>query len=117
MGNSTSEIENNIGIDSKTLLQVNATAIIGILFFLTLFSMFGGRAASLTSAFIFPFAASAIYVIFPKVSPASFLMAKLFTVVGFGCIYPAKHSVVFRDISIKPEFKKLTLSYAIDTLR
>jgi hypothetical protein len=25
---------------------------------------------------------------------------------GLGCVYPAKHSVVFKDISIKPEFKK-----------
>lgn len=28
---------------------------------------------------------------------------------GFGCIYPAKHSVVLRDVSIAPSFKKIIL--------
>ena len=28
---------------------------------------------------------------------------------GFGCVCPAKHSVVFRDITFKPDFKKLIL--------
>ena len=32
---------------------------------------------------------------------------KLHDSYGFGCICPAKHSVVFRDMSINPEFKKL----------
>lgn len=34
---------------------------------------------------------------------------RLYDNYGFGCACPAKHSVVIRDTSIEPEFKKLIL--------
>jgi hypothetical protein len=57
----------HLTVDSKTLLQVNATAIVGILFFLSLTSYFPfeSYAAVMTTFLLLPFVASAVIILDP----------------------------------------------------
>jgi hypothetical protein len=60
------ELESKMAVDGKTLLQVDATAILGVLFFLSLTSYFPSALAALvTVSVLIPFAVSAAIILYP----------------------------------------------------
>ena len=70
MSESNKDIYQHFRIDSKALIQVDATVIVGVLFFLTLTSFLGAEeeeatqhAVNLTILVVFPFSMSAIFLL------------------------------------------------------
>lgn len=96
-------------LDAKTIVQVDATVIVGVLFFLTLVSFIPSATIEentavfgvVTPAIAVPFAVSAILIVYPRnvkkdffrvkfrweeltdISPTSLFYAKVLTVAGF----------------------------------
>jgi hypothetical protein len=95
-------------IDSATLLQVDATVIVGIFIFLTIQAMTHLR--GVTALLIIPFAASALAILVEDTWPTNYIVKwvqqeidipRWGAIAGFGYIL-----VFFVGVFINPKFKK-----------